>query len=211
MSATTAKQILHLRPAPALRERAVAPPHEVRRRPALGVDGFHLRPMAPADVGKLTGAAIGVPHPYLDELGRDLLAAPVGGTRAPCALYWTATRIGDARILGYAGLNAIDRARRQAELCFLSGGSNAGDHAVAWCEAVVAYAMAGLELQRVYALQLVRHPPAEDVLEGLGMQPEGFLRRRMRREGLVEDVVCWRILSQEWGARRGTTPLETSH
>ena len=55
------------------------------------------------------------------------------------------------------------------------------------------FAMTDLNLNRIYALQLGRHPLAGRVLAAVGMQREGLLRKRIYKGGLVEDVVCWAI------------------
>ena len=65
--------------------------------------------------------------------------------------------------------------------------------AVEWSAAVVEFAWKALNLNRVYALQLGRHPLASRVLADIGMQREGLLRRRVYKGGLFEDIVCWTI------------------
>jgi RimJ/RimL family protein N-acetyltransferase len=69
--------------------------------------------------------------------------------------------------------------------------------AVEWSEAIVDFALTELNLRRVYALQLERHPLAGHVLAAIGMQPEGLVRKRIYKGGLVEDFVCWTIVSND--------------
>jgi RimJ/RimL family protein N-acetyltransferase len=122
--------------------------------------------------------------------------------RARRALHWAALRIGEDRIVGYAGLHNIDIQRRQAELRFWVGcGVKRHENAAEWSEAVVKFALMELDLNRVYALQLERHPLAARVLSTIGMQQEGLVRKRVHKGGLVEDIVCWAILRSDWQPR----------
>jgi RimJ/RimL family protein N-acetyltransferase len=68
--------------------------------------------------------------------------------------------------------------------------------AAEWSTAVVQFALTALNLNRIYALQLGRHPLAGRVLADIGMQREGIIRRRVYKEGLFEDIVCWAIVSE---------------
>jgi len=95
------------------------------------------------------------------------------------ALHWAAIKVSDDRIVGYAGLSRIDMQRGQAELRFWVGyGVEPTRDAIEWSAAIVEYALAELEMNRVYALQLDRHPLAGRVLSAIGMQREGLVRKR---------------------------------
>ena len=99
-------------------------------------------------------------------------------------------------------LNPIDSQRAQAQLRFWVGrGVERKSDAVEWSEAIVDFALTELNLRRVYALQLERHPLAGHVLAAIGMQPEGLVRKRIYKGGLVEDFVCWTIVSNDWRIR----------
>ena len=179
--------------------------------PQLAAGGFLFRPFELADIGQLVPMAgehriadttLGVPHPYTSEFARQWIVSHARDWENRTALHWAVSKHGDARLLGYAGLNAIDMARRQAELRFWVGsGVKRTDDATEWAQAVLEFAVNALGLERVYALQLARHPPAARVLESIGMQPEGFLRKRIQREGMMEDVVCWSLRRDEWFRR----------
>jgi len=114
------------------------------------------------------------------------------------ALHWAALKIGDQRIAGYAGLDPIDTHRGHAQLRFWVGcGVERKSDAVEWSEAILYFALTELNLRRIYALQLQRHPLAGHVLAAIGMQPEGLVRKRIHKEGLVEDIVCWAIVRND--------------
>ena len=171
--------------------------------PTLSTRRFRFRPFALTDIGQLATLAgehriadtsIGIPHPYTLEFARMWISSHSAAWQGGRALHWAALRSGDERIAGYAGLNNIDFDRSQAELRFWVGcGVERRSDAVEWSAALVEYALTALNLNRIYALQLSRHPLAGRVLAAIGMQYEGLVRKRIYKGGLVEDVVCWAI------------------
>jgi ribosomal-protein-alanine N-acetyltransferase len=119
------------------------------------------------------------------------------------ALHWAACKAGSDRIVGYAGLNRIDTGHHEAELRFWVGsGVERNRDAVEWSSAILQFAMAALDMNRVYALQLCRHLLVGRVLAAIGMQTEGLLRKRIIKDGRVEDTICWVILRRDWSAKR---------
>ena len=179
--------------------------------PRLSTRRFRFRPFSLADIApfaalagehRIADTTIGVPHPYKAEFARMWISSHSEAWQARRALHWAAIRIGEDRIVGYAGLHNIDIQRRQAELRFWVGcGVRRHENATDWSEAVVEFALTELALNRVYALQLERHPLAARVLSTIGMQREGLVRKRVHKGGLVEDIVCWAILRSDWQPR----------
>lgn len=171
--------------------------------PTLRTRRFQFRPFVLTDIATLAALAgehriadttIGVPHPYTMEFARTWISYHSAASQGRRALHWAAIRVGEERIVGYAGLNNIDTERGQAELRFWVGcGVERKSYAVEWSAAIVEFALIGLNMNRIYALQLGRHPLAARVLAAIGMQREGLVRKRIYKEGLVEDVVCWAI------------------
>jgi RimJ/RimL family protein N-acetyltransferase len=164
---------------------------------------------------RIADSTVGIPHPYTAEFARMWIASHPVLWEHHRALHWAALEIDDIdnrHILGYVGLSKIDFDRKQAELRFWVGcGAKRKEYATEWCEAVLQFASAGLDMARVYALQIARHPLAGRVLADLGMRPEGYVRKRVRKEGLIEDIVCWGLVRNErepglrgnWSAVRG--------
>jgi [ribosomal protein S5]-alanine N-acetyltransferase len=179
--------------------------------PTLSTRRFRFRPFALSDITPLTTLAsehriadttIGVPHPYTREFARMWISSHSADWEGRRALHWAAIKVGDDRIVGYAGLDRIDLERGQAELRFWVGyGVERSSDAAEWSAAIVEYALAELDMNRVYALQLDRHPLAGRVLSAIGMKREGLVRKRILKEGLVEDVVCWATLRSDWRRR----------
>ena len=185
---------------------ATAPPAD-GRYPTLRTRRFSFRRFRLADIEPLAALAgehriadttIGVPHPFTREFARMWITSHAAAWQDRRALHWAALKIGEQQLVGYAGLNPIDTERAQAQLRFCVGrGVERKKDAVEWSEAIVDFALTELNLRRVYALQLERHPLAGHVLAAIGMQPEGLLRKRIKREGLVEDIVCWAIVRND--------------
>jgi len=154
---------------------------------------------------RVADTTIGVPHPYTAEFARMWISSHSGAWEGRRALHWAAVKVGDDRIAGYAGLHRINTERAQAELRFWVGcGVERTSNAVEWSAAIVKFAFSELDMNRVYALQLDRHPLAGRVLSAIGMQREGLVRKRIFKGGLVEDVVCWATLRSDWRGRLGS-------
>ena len=175
--------------------------------PTLSTRRFRFRPFALTDIEPLAVLAgehrvadmsIGIPHPYTIEFARMWISSHSAAWEVRRALHWATLRDGDDQIVGYAGLNNIDTERRQAELRFWVGcGVERRSDAVEWSTAVVEFALTAINLNRIYALQLGRHPLAGRVLSDIGMQREGLVRKRIHKGGLVEDLVCWAIVRND--------------
>ncbi len=175
--------------------------------PTLTTQRFKLRPFVLADIGQLVAIAgehriadttVGLPHPYTAEFARVWITSHPAAWAAHRALHWAAVKAGDSRIAGYAGLDKINGERSRAELRFWVGcGVERHSYATEWCAAILEFARTRLGMNRVYALQLARHPLAGRVLAALGMRQEGQLRKRTCKEGLVEDLICWAISRDE--------------
>lgn len=198
-----------------LRYRAVRQSSDARapevRYPVFATLRFRFRPFLLRDIGQLAGVAgkhrvadttVGVPHPFSNEFARLWISSHASEWACGRALHWAVTKFDDTQIVGYAGLDKIDGERRQAELRFWVGsGVERCGYATEWSQAVIEFALTRIELDRVYALQLARHPLAGRVLASVGMRQEGFLRKRVHNEGLLEDIVCWSISKKAWQSK----------
>jgi RimJ/RimL family protein N-acetyltransferase len=175
--------------------------------PTLSTKRFRFRAFVFADIGRLVAlanehriadTAIGVPHPFTAEFARMCISLHQSQWQERRAIHWAVHAIGDDKMAGYAGLNQIDAARGQGEMRFWVGcGTERFSHAVEWSEALASYALSGLNLTRVYALQLARHTLAGRVLRAIGMREEGFLRKRIEKGGLMEELCCWGMSKHE--------------
>jgi RimJ/RimL family protein N-acetyltransferase len=175
--------------------------------PTLSTKRFHFRAFVFADIARLVAlanehriadTAIGVPHPFTAEFARMWISLHRSQWLQGSAIHWAVHAIGDDKMAGYAGINQIDADRRQGEMRFWVGcGTERFSHAVEWSEALASFALSGLNLKRVYALQLARHTLAGKVLSAIGMHEEGLLRKRIEKGGLLEDLCCWGMSKHE--------------
>jgi RimJ/RimL family protein N-acetyltransferase len=153
--------------------------------------------IARADHDRFGVTSIGVPDPYSTDFARMWSSSAAAGEGAH-ALHWAACNCGDDQPVGYAGLNQIDVERRQAELrIWVGSGEARWRDAAEWSAAVLRFALACLRLRRVYAVQIARHALAGRVLASIGMRRDGLLRRRIHKEGLLEELVCWTIINEQ--------------
>ncbi len=174
--------------------------------PILRTQRFQFRPFVLADVAPLVAiadkhriadSAVGVPHPGTVEFARMCVSSHPTPWTSPRALQWAAIDLGDRQLKGYAGLDKIDVDHKQAELRFWAAcGLACNGYATEWSAAMLEFAMKQLGMSRVYALQLARHRLAGRVLASVGMQQEGHLRKRIYKEGMLEDVICWAIVRE---------------
>ncbi len=154
---------------------------------------------------RIADTSIGIPHPYTLEFARMWVSSrpdASNGRDARVALHWAALEVGEDRTVGYAGLDKIDVERSQAELRLWVGcGAKRKSDAIEWSAAIVDFALRGLNMNRIYALQLDRHLLAGRVLAAIGMQREGLVRKRIYKGGQFEDVFCWAIARGESRSR----------
>ena len=69
---------------------------------------------------------------------------------------------------------------------------------------VVRYGFEDCGMQRIYACHFARNPASGRVLQKVGMQYEGTLRRHLLKWDERVDLVYYGILREEWDARRRT-------
>lgn len=67
---------------------------------------------------------------------------------------------------------------------------------------LVNYLFSGYPTERIVAFTDVENIPAQRVMEGIGFQREGILRRAMFRDGLWRDISIYGILRREWTPER---------
>ena len=115
--------------------------------------------------------------------------------------------IADPRVIGfvrYTLLNFPDADLSYPEIGFAITEANARGQGFAK-EAtglLVDYLFAGHPAERVAAFTDAENLPAQRLLESLGFQREGVLRRTMFRDGRWRDMVAYAVLRQEWSLER---------
>lgn len=173
--------------------------------PELATERLILDPLRAADIGRLCAIAglraiadttISVPHPFSAEDGAAWVARydPEQGDLG-WAIRWRET---PSDLIGFVGLNHLDTAHRQAEISFWVDPGHGGKGVVTEAaHAVIAHAVGPMALDRIEAYHMRRNPGSGRVLEKLGFQQEGVLRRRVLKWGVREDVLLWARLGHD--------------
>ena len=129
----------------------------------------------------------GTPEPYAVVLKGDPAGAPVGAV----GCFW-ASHPNRTMELGYWLAEPYWGRGISAEAC----------------RAVVTFAFASCEPERMQARVIAGNAASVRVLEKLGFRHEGALRSSLFRRGRFEDVLYFAVLRSEW-EKRGRPPVET--
>jgi [ribosomal protein S5]-alanine N-acetyltransferase len=156
-----------------------------------------------AELERLAGAreiadtTISIPHPYTRaDAERFITHQREAGARGDEVIF--AIRQTGGSLVGCVSLREIDREHLQAELGYWIGVPYWGQgFATEASRAVVRFGLETLGLNRLCAHHMARNPASGRVLERIGMQREGVLRRRVRKWGRFEDVVIYALLREE--------------
>ncbi len=121
------------------------------------------------------------------------------GTRLRLAI----ERTEDHAVIGTCTLHELNEQCRRAEIGYALGSRSWGrgymHEALA---ALLGYAFAELDLNRVEADIDPRHVPSARSLERLGFEKEGYLRERWIVDGEVSDTALYGLLRSDWLARQ---------
>lgn len=171
------------------------------RHITLEIGRLILRPFEPSDVARLriiagerriADTTISVPHPFADsdasawieESCRDMLERKAYGF----AIVLRETGV----LIGYGALRDIDTEHAQAEISFWISGDHEGKGYVTEAvDRLITFAFETLNLNRLCAFHMVRNSGSKQVLQKLGFVQEGYLRQRVRKWGVFEDVLAW--------------------
>lgn len=175
-------------------------------QPTLTTERLVLRPFQQADaadVQRLAGdrdvasTTRLIPHPYPDGLAEQWIASLDGLYTSGRSASFAITQK-DGTLMGAIGLS-IEPADRHAELGYWVGRPfwNQGFCTEAG-RAMLSFAFDVLALERVYAHYMARNPASGRVMEKLGMQREGCLRRHRFKWGEFEDLILYGILRSEY-------------
>jgi RimJ/RimL family protein N-acetyltransferase len=174
--------------------------------PVLRTPRLVLRAFAMDDVAKIYPLAndrevaqnlASLPHPYLPEMAVEWLETLPALNEAGTRHVWAIT-LDFTTLVGAIGLHDIDREHSNSELGYWIGKDFWGrGYATEAASAVVKYALDDMTLERVYAKHFARNPQSGRVLEKIGMQREGVMRRHFRKWGEFQDCVLYGILRGE--------------
>lgn len=175
--------------------------------PTLTTDRLHLRPIVEADADELFALhsdALVLRYwdspPWTDPARAERFVATCerladegSGTRL------AVTRGEDGAFLGWCGLSGWNPDFHSASLTYcLTRAAWGQGYATEAARALLTWAYAALDLNRVQAEADTRNRPSGRVLEKLGFQLEGTLREDCVVDGDVSDSWVYGLLRREW-------------
>lgn len=174
--------------------------------PTLSTARLVLRPFAPADAPllalragarEIADTTIAIPHPYSENQAREWISRMADPAAKESEFAFAITS--NKELIGAVGLRDINREHAAAELGTWIGKDFWGKgYATEAAQAVVRFGFERLNLNRICAHHMVRNPASGRMLSKIGMKPEGRLRQRVRKWGVLEDVIVLSILRQDW-------------
>jgi RimJ/RimL family protein N-acetyltransferase len=177
-------------------------------RPTLHTERLFLRPFSLEDapaVQRLAGAreiaatTLNIPHPYEDGMAAAWIETHQERFEKGELVNFAVVSKSDAVLVGAIGLH-VSASNARAELGYWIGVPFWGQgYATEAGRAVVGYAFAALDLNRVLAYHLGSNPASGRVMQKIGMIREGCLRQHTEKWGVLEDLVVYGILRDEWG------------
>lgn len=176
-------------------------------QPTLETDRLILRPFALADaatVKHLAGdRAVAdtterIPHPYEDGMAEAWIGTHEQQFRAKEECTFAVVLKDGQQVIGGVSLT-LTMAHARGELGYWIGRPfwNFG-YCTEGARAVVDFGFSFLDLHRIQARHLTRNPASGRVMEKLGMQNEGRLRKHICKWGVFEDVNVFGVLREEW-------------
>jgi len=180
----------------------------MKQRPTLRTTRLTLRPFTNADapaVQRLAGAyevalnTLMVPHPYPDGAAEEWIGRH-DEDFIEDRIHHFALDV-DGELIGAIGL--VIKGEGIAEIGYWLGVPywNRGYASEAAAE-VVRYGFEECGMQRIFACHFLRNPASGRVLQKVGMQHEGTLRRHVAKWGEHIDIAFYGILLEEWDATR---------
>ncbi|MAG34881.1 MAG: GNAT family N-acetyltransferase [Dehalococcoidia bacterium] len=186
----------------------------MKERPTLETARLVLRLFSLADapdVQRLAGerdvasTTLNIPHPYEDGVAEAWIGSHQVGHEQGKSVTFAIVLGADRTLIGAIGLH-LEQRHDSAELGYWIGKPfwNQG-YCTEAAQAVVDYAFAVLQLNRVHASYVTRNPASGRVMEKVGMTHEGCLRQHVKKWGVFEDLGMYGIVRSEWVAQEETT------
>jgi len=138
-----------------------------------------------------------IPHPYPDGAAEQWIATHESDFAGNRVHHFALDASG--ALVGAMGL--VMKGDGLAEIGYWIGKPYWGQgYATEAAREVVRYGFEQCGLQRIFAAHFVRNPASGRVLQKLGMQHEGTLRRHQPKWGELIDIAFYGLLRQEWNA-----------
>lgn len=180
----------------------------MKQRPTLRTARLILRPFTKADapaLQRLAGAykvalnTLLIPHPYPDGAAEEWIGRHDEDFEENRIHHFAIQA--DGELVGAMGL--VIKGEGIAEIGYWIGVPYwKRGYASEAAEEVVRYGFEECGMDRIFACHFLRNPASGRVLQKLGMQYEGTLRRHLVKWGERIDLAFYGILREEWEALR---------
>lgn len=168
-----------------------------------------LRPMEPRDAERVEAYAgdeniaqmtLTMPHPYKLEDAQTFIKITSKDWEEQTGFVFAITRKNEDEIIGAIGLSP-ERAHHRAEIGYWLGKPFWGKgYVTEAARRVIQFGFEELELERIHAIHFEDNPASGRILQKIGMQQEGILRKHYFRWGRHRNAVCYGILREEFNA-----------
>ncbi|WP_242773255.1 GNAT family N-acetyltransferase [Sphingopyxis sp. YF1] len=176
--------------------------HSVAATPRIRLRAFSADDVetliAIADDRRIADATISVPHPFGKPDAEKIIDQSMTDPRTATNLPFAVELLSTGELIGVVALYSIDRDHGQAEISFWIGSKHEGKGLMREAaEALINYAFDVIGMNRLEAYHMIRNTASERLLDRLGFRAEGYLRERVRKWGMLEDVKLWSLLASD--------------
>lgn len=159
------------------------------------------------DVQRLAGdfeiadTTLFIPHPYINGVAEEWITTHEQNFKIGKEFIFAITLHNTKELIGSIGLT-VNREHKKAELGYWIGKPfwNKG-YATEAAEAMLKFGFEDLGLERIHANYFARNTASGKVMEKLGMQHEGTLRKDIKKWGKFEDIKIFGILKSEYQSK----------
>ena len=159
------------------------------------------------DVQRLAGdfaiadTTLDIPHPYEDGMAEEWIKSHEQNAASGREFVFAIIQVDTKKLIGAIGLK-VNSAHQNAELGYWIGKPywNKG-FATEAAQAILNFGFSDLGLERIHAHFLSRNPASGRVMEKLGMQYEGKLRKHIKKWDKLEDIEMYGILRYDYQSK----------
>lgn len=146
----------------------------------------------------IADTTLNVPHPYKDGMAEQWISTHKPKFEAGELTTFAITLRDNGTLIGAIHLRIVPRFDR-TELGYWIGKIywNNG-YCTEACRAVLEYGFTVINLNRINASHLKRHPASERVIQKIGMIYEGCAREHVKKWDVFDDLELYAILKVEW-------------
>jgi RimJ/RimL family protein N-acetyltransferase len=143
-----------------------------------------------------------VPHPYEDGMAASWISTHRGMFESGKGVVFAITLLSSGELVGAIGLDIKQDGRRGVFGYWIGAPYWGNGFCTEALIALISFGFEHYEIDRMYAVHMIRNPASGRVMEKAGLQYEGELREHLLARGKLETVRMYGILRREWEKRR---------